>query len=712
LTDPAVATGGSAATLGTGAGSGDSGLANYCKALAGMLFTAIDLTVQVTGLKSVTILNDTGPVDSSKPFALFGAQPALGSAALIGSNELCYKNIKTGMDPEGNDTGIVVHIEWDKLGPVSDLDRVGNKTVNVYMLDGGGWKPAATGLSILGVQQFNELYDVQALDDLPLGSIKIEDENVHQLMNVISAEGTLSFTLPEYESLFDFSANVPFTTSAKNGFLKLEFSGPTDFGHFDYIKRFAQAAITNSNWPEQPYTPTVKSLTIDYTAVDQVALDHTATPDNPAGGYYFHLSPFGSALQSTAILGSPAVAGGFSFLPDFSNEGELFIGIDAFAPDQTLSLLYQLSEGSADPQFDEQKIAWYFLGANNQWMAFDEHSVFDDTGDLTRTGIIRYQFPHSATNINTLMGGGGATTGFFWIRGTVAQDTGAICHIISIQAQAAKAQLADYYKKGVVYTDILPASTISKLLVGDPAIKTIGQPYTSFAGQVAEPDPAFYTRISERLRHKNRSVTMWDYERMVLQEFPDIQKVKCINHTKVGATEADGDNELAPGYVLVVPIPDLIGKNAIDPLRPRTSLGTLVKIGDFLRELISPFVKLQVKNARFDEIQLDFKVQFSEGDGAFYAGQLNTDIQQFMSPWAFGGGQEIEFGGKISKSVLLNFIETRGYVDYVTCIYMYQIVNGVKSEAVEEAVASSSRSVMVSSKNHNIDYTHPDCNCT
>ena len=48
--------------------------------------------------------------------------------------------------------------------------------------------------------------------------------------------------------------------------------------------------------------------------------------------------------------------------------------------------------------------------------------------------------------------------------------------------------------------------------------------------------------------------------------------------------------------------------------------------------------------------------------------------------------------------MLINFIEERPYVDYITCVKMYQIVEGVKSADVEEAIATSSRSVFVSVK--------------
>ena len=41
----------------------------------------------------------------------------------------------------------------------------------------------------------------------------------------------------------------------------------------------------------------------------------------------------------------------------------------------------------------------------------------------------------------------------------------------------------------------------------------------------------YYRRISERLRHKNRAITSWDYEQIILENFPEVFKVKCLNST-------------------------------------------------------------------------------------------------------------------------------------------------------------------------------------
>src|SRR5690606_24770128 len=86
---------------------------------------------------------------------------------------------------------------------------------------------------------------------------------------------------------------------------------------------------------------------------------------------------------------------------------------------------------------------------------------------------------------------------------------------------------------------------------------------------------------------------------------------------------------------------------------------------------------------------------------SFYLQLLNTEIEQFLCPWAFNNQQEISFGGKIYKSAILNFVEERPYVDFVTCFKMNHIINrntaGTKVLLdVDEAVASTARSILVS----------------
>lgn len=669
----------------------EKGQSNYWDEFKVSHITGADISIAVSGLKNVAIQNEIGPLDAAKPFQLFGPQPHMDSAFIIGSKEIFLKNHYGPVSAN-------VNIEWDKTDKLV-YDTANSETWRTFT-------DRVVGINYLEDGNWQETGSAQTL--YPHTHVTYNGKELHT-----PATQNITLDLPQFDNTFDFSPNEQYAIHSKNGFMRIVFRGPTDFGHGDYIKRFTQEALkgASAKLPDEPVTPTVKSLTLGYSATANVDLSLSTTESfTEQQGFFYHITPFGHAVQHRSFLGPTAA---IPLLQPYTNEGELYIGIENFKASQSLNLLFKVSEGSADPAFDRQPLQWSYLAANNQWLTFDQYSVSDQTNDLTKTGIIRFAVPVTATDVNTLMG-----EQLFWIRGTAAANTPATCNLVAIHAQAATVTLFDYHKAGVVYTDILPAGTIAKLLISDAAIKSIKQPYSSFGGRIKEPPAKFYNRVSERLRHKNRAITMWDYERMVLQQFPEIYKVKCINHTKINST-GTGDNELCPGHVLVVPIPDLTGKNAINPLKPQTSIGTLEEIKKYLRLHISPFVKLQVKNARFEEIQLDFKVKFFTDDGAYYSNLLISEIEQYLSPWAFGGTQEIEFGGKISKSKLLDFIEERSYVDYLTCFKMHHIVNDVKSGDVEEAVATSSRSVFVSyagnetlgDPKHIINYLNPDCNC-
>jgi hypothetical protein len=86
---------------------------------------------------------------------------------------------------------------------------------------------------------------------------------------------------------------------------------------------------------------------------------------------------------------------------------------------------------------------------------------------------------------------------------------------------------------------------------------------------------------------------------------------------------------------------------------------------------------------------------------------LQEEIARYLSPWAYDGIADIRFGGKIPKSALIDFIEDRPYVDFITDVVLKL---GAKADAepqeVEEvAIATTARSILVSAppKHHGIN---------
>jgi hypothetical protein len=181
----------------------------------------------------------------------------------------------------------------------------------------------------------------------------------------------------------------------------------------------------------------------------------------------------------------------------------------------------------------------------------------------------------------------------------------------------------------------------------------------------------------------------------VLQEFPAVSKVKCLNHTCE-------TSEMSPGHVTLILVPDLQNKHAVNPLQPRVSKAVLEDVKTFVKGLSPSLVEIHVNNPMYEEVQLEFEVSFLKGyEFGFYHQELNRELVEFLSPWSTGEQAEIHFGGRIEKSVLLLFIETRSYVDFVSHFKMYHVGSeGSQRTELDSAVATNSRAILVSHSSH------------
>lgn len=679
----------------------DSGASNLYNKLSKLTISKIAITCDVTDLKEFSIQNDISTLDASKPFEIFGNKPVIGSSFIIGSKEIFSKNQQQSITPK-------ISIEWNDFTKLNDAVDSQTHTVNYSTLQSGKFSSSES----------------EFLFDFGSGHIKRQKKKSGHIpeyeMHILQSGSSLtSANIPANSGVVpDYNSDAPYSISETYGFLKLELSAD-EFGHSIYVQQLMDYAKNESyhkaytsggsgsgsavsGVPPEPYTPSVKSISIGYNATYETETDGSAT-----GIVLYHVLPH---LNSPLDYGDSTVAAfAQPLIPVVEAEGELWIGIENASPSNSISILFKFSEGSADPFAERQSLSWFYLDEDNRWQLFDTHKINDGTKDFTQTGIVTISLPAELSNSNLA-----SVSDLYWIK-ACTESSKSVCNIIDIKAQAALVTLTDYQNAGTAYTEARAANTVSKAISSISSVKKITQPYESFGGRSIESDSDYYTRVSERLRHKNRAVSIWDYEHLVLESFPELYKVKCLNHHYPAAS---GDREMKPGHVTLVPVADLKGKSVINPLRPYTSIGTLTEIDLYLKDRISPFVNLHVTNPLFEEIQLDFKVVFSSDDAAYYHDILMSDIEQFLTPWAFDSSADMEFGGVVRKSVLINFIEERSYVDHITCVKMYHYVNGYKEGGdQEEIVATTPRSVLVSfegtetNPKHIIDYENEGCNC-
>lgn len=599
----------------------------------------INLTVNVQGLKTLAVSNDFGSIDTSKPFQPFGAQPVNGSSFIVGSKEVFQKTLKSAS----------LKISWqnsvNSYSPQKFSSQLEAPKIRISYLEGGIW------------HNFSD-------KSVPFSDSVESTQSNYEL----GSNGVIEST--------NLSENEFYSIASRSGYVRLSLALEGDFGFKKYQEDLARFLVDKTlPSPTLPSGPIATEVSVDYAASQIISLNSSAKDHyEKRSALFFHIAPFGYAEQHPFLNAGKKIY----LLPQFASEAKFYIGITALDPPQNLALLFQVVDGTADPLFlkIDTLIQWSYL-SNNEWVSFKKNEIEDETDQLLNSGIITFSVPREASNSNTLL-----LSGMHWIRGAIASKSDAACRLRLVATQALRVTFINKNNDLAFPAKVLPAGTISKLDQPDAAIRKISQPFTTFGGKGFETSEDFYTRISERLRHKDRAIALWDYERLVLEAFPQIYKVKCLNHTCF-ESDKNGEhiyNELAAGHLTLLTIPNQQFYNLRDPLRPYTSLYLMDEINNFLRKHTSCFVKLHVKNPLFEEVRAAFNVRLYDGfDETFYRNKLNEEIIRFLSPWAFPGGDGPSFGGKIYKSVLIDFVEQRPYVDYVTDFKLFH----KKSEALE-----------------------------
>jgi hypothetical protein len=306
----------------------------------------------------------------------------------------------------------------------------------------------------------------------------------------------------------------------------------------------------------------------------------------------------------------------------------------------------------------------------------------DETLSLTQSGLVAITVPQFNAQTNTKL-----PLGLLWLKISVS-NINAICKFIGVHTQAIKAVLTDFENTGAAFTEHAPKETISKALKPINTVKKIIQPYPSFGGKTAEPDEFLYTRISERLRHKNRAITTWDYERIILQEFPEVYRVKTLSHYRYDTQISN----VSAGYVTLIPVAKSSNAENIS-WKPLLSLNKMLLIKEHLGKIASPHARINVKPPKAERVQVHFKVKFHSTpgmDNSLYIKQLKETINAYLSPWAYESN-EVNFAGDMEFSSIIQLVDNQSYVDYITDFKIEQYILNENNEITGSPIQNLSR---------------------
>lgn len=635
--------------------------------LKNLQVSAVNIGTNVRDLSNIDIYSDLGLVDTRYPFKGFGNDPYDGSFMVLKHQELFQKPIYE----------LSLQIQWSNIP----------ETV-------GAFKKYFQGYG----KSFNPedyTFNLSVLKDGDF--VRLNHENGNVSRNIFSLEssnpdddyGLNDFTLtleldPNHSNIEieDELEDDSYSINSKNGYIKIELNGPTEmFGHEMYMELYAQVMANNAQndekkvVPKKPLTPIIKSVSVAYKS-------NFDSRNTDIDFNFYHIHPYG--LDKVVNDGKKRDA---SFLPNYSEDGYLFIGFTNITPPEPISLWFQLIPNShsfwnAEPT----KVNWKYL-ANNKWHDFNEEDVlYDGTDNFTKSGIIQLNIPTNITDRNTIF-----ERGKYWIQASAEGNLELFCDAIKIIPNAIELERV-LAEKNSIFEHIEPQSIIS-IVDKVPQIKSIYQPFASFSGRSAENEKEFFCRISELINHKNLAITHKDIERLVLGKFPEIFQIKAISDLSDPYEEEKYSNlskdkkgkvtkltayqesilKLWKEGVLLVVIPKM--KNVIHKAFPRFNYKYLQKVNAFIENKITPFAKCKVINPQLEYIRVICSVKFVEGkNNGLSIQSLKKEINTFIAPWLYRDDTVLKLGGSFQQQTLLQFIKGLEYVKFVTKLSILHIV--------------------------------------
>ncbi|MDL5034246.1 hypothetical protein QRD43_20260 [Pelomonas sp. APW6] len=560
---------------------------------------SLQLEVRVQGLRALELHNQLGRLDPSKPFMPFGPLPETGAYLMFSHPELAGKALQS----------LQLRLQWQGL-PRRPWDEhyagypdcpwtPRTLIAQTSVLADGQWRDiGGPGLPLFGDTTRGRPASDQTLDF-----------DGTPLLRLHRPAGAVPGTGQDYNLL------------TRHGYFRLSLAGsPHAFGHAAYPRLLTETLTLNSRLkkpaplPQAPYTPTLASVEADYAATQRIAAHGTAPLAD--GTEIRYLGPFGSQALHTLPQAAPR-----HVLQRWPATGQLLIGLEGEPPQGALSLLFQLrAESAREPLGRDLPLLRWQAWCGDDWADLEAHRVLlDGTQGLLRTGVVVLDLPVGMSADCPAL-----PPGAYWLRLLGDERLPLLAGLQGVWTNGLLARL-----QGAPLPRPLAPLSIRAAQDAVPGLATVRQPWASFAERAAEAEPDWITRIAERLRHRGRAAMPWDYERLVLQQFPQVQRIKCIP-----ASDPRGD-----GRLTLVVVPALPAGMAPDGAEaPKLDAATLGLIHRWVAARMPPGQPLLVRNASYERLQVRCSLRLRAGEPrGERLRQLNDALRGFLSPWREGG---------------------------------------------------------------------------
>ncbi|WP_261653453.1 hypothetical protein [Erwinia mallotivora] len=560
------------------------------------------MSAQVSGVTRMQLFNPEGQIDSSQPFFLFGSQPYPDAYAVIANEEIARKNLNQ----------LLLHLDWGNLPRGSDGFSEyyaeypypytnASFQIRAEMLSNGQWvEPAPTTLPLF----------------TPASGALHHHRHFHfpHMKN-----GYTPVTHPWPKTPYSNQSGL------RNGLFKLKLTGPEPaFGHKSYAPLLSETLTYNVSkkhkrtLPAPPYTPLVTRIAIDYSAESTIDL---LSVDGHSQSEIVHLHPFGENViyppKQTHQLHRPR------FFPNYEEDSHCFIGITATELSGYLNIFFVFDGNSRLlTPFPSTAYRWYYL-VDNEWQTLHPHQIIHDTTlNFLTTGIVTLDLPDDINREHTVM-----PSGLFWIRVSTNRGIDRYPDCLHVATHVVKVT-----GKGAPLADdgITPLSFSAwRSTPRKPNLAVIAQINAMIKIPETESDRHFQMRVSERLRHKGKALTPWDYEHLILENFPEVGAVHCFPARSYYSLKQQ------PGRVLIIvtPVNTHCDHSLCSPKQLDSSC--LLTIRRYLLAVSRPHVEIEDRNLGYEKIQIRCKVILKDGVSHGPAlRRLEYAVKSQLCPWA------------------------------------------------------------------------------
>ena len=441
--------------------------------------------------------------------------------------------------------------------------------------------------------------------------------------------------------------------------------------YIDYLKGSSKTA---PSMPQMPKAPSLAApITIDYT----IPLK---------GCQQQYLSPFG-----TRPLNKGTQEKINDELEQMTEKQPLFLKIEGLQEACVLTLHFEMNpfKYKIDGEYGNNAPTWYYHTSNGWTAIADTDKISDTTDRFRHSGIVQLKLSDDATDAAD------NEKGRLWLMIIADSPNDPFEALEAVRAQAIEVELDPQSEGQIEIGSALPMGSITKAKNSIKGIKKIEQPYPGEEGRKDESNEQFYARVSEELRHKSRAWNRWDYERLVLERFPQIASVKCLS-------TCNTDGELQAGCVTLLVIPDGKAIHQPDPLQPIIGNDLKLEILDYLQKKRPAFVTINVVTPKYcpAKVTCDFTLREGYTDIKYYSSLLNEQLKQYLAPWS-SGNEGMEFRTDKNESQIEEFIENQYYVDYIE--YFSLTVDGKPVKQGDPLQPEGALAIVTSDKQHTIN---------